>query len=98
MDKVPPVRRRQAIGGQPPGEARLLAMVAALASELAVTRERLDTVERLAEAAGVFTEDAVENFAPTGEQLKVRDGLRRRIIDRVFRSLREDARRKGESL
>lgn len=97
MKNIPPVNRQQAIHGQSPGEARLMAMVAALTSELAVTRERLDTVERLAEAAGLFTRDAVESFAPTDPQAKERDSLRRRIIDRVFRPLREDARRKGES-
>lgn len=96
MNSIPPVHRQKPIQGQSPGEARLLAMVAALASELAVTRERLDTVERLAEAAGVFTREAVETFVPLPEQVKERDGLRRRIIDRVFRPLREDARRKGE--
>lgn len=74
-----------------------MAMVAALASELAVTRERLDTVERLAEGAGLFTRESIENFAPNEAQAKDRDGLRRRIIDRIFRPLREDARRKGES-
>lgn len=98
MDSLPPVNRQQAIHGQSPGEARLLAMVAALASELAVTRERLDTVERLATAAGVLPPDAVDNYRPDGEAVKERDGLRRRIIDRVFRPLREDARRKGEGL
>lgn len=97
MKNIPPVNRQQAIHGQSPGEARLMAMVAALTSELAVTRERLDTVERLAEAAGLFTREAIENFAPAQEQTKERDGLRRRIIDRVFRPLREDARREGES-
>lgn len=97
MKNIPPVNRQQAIHGQSPGEARLMAMVAALTSELAVTRERLDTVERLAETAGLFTRDAIENFAPAEAQAKERDGLRRRIIDRVFRPLREDARRKGES-
>lgn len=97
MKNIPPVNRQQAIHGQSPGEARLMAMVAALTSELAVTRERLDTVERLTEAAGLFTREAIENYVPAEAQAKERDGLRRRIIDRVFRPLREDARRKGES-
>lgn len=96
MDKIPPVNRHKPIAGQSPGEARLLAMVAALASELAVTRERLDTVERLAEDAGLLSRAGIETFTPTAEQARERDGLRRRLIDRVFRALRDDTRLKGE--
>jgi hypothetical protein len=96
MKDIPPVNRHKSVSGQSPGEARLLAMVAALASELAVTRERLDTVERLAESAGLLSRREIEEFAPTAEQAKERDGLRRRLIDRIFRPLRDDARQKGE--
>jgi len=96
MDTIPPVNRHKPITGQSPGEARLLAMVAALASELAVARERLDTVERLAENAGLLSREGIENFSPTMGQAKERDSLRRRLIDRVFRPLRDDVRQKGE--
>lgn len=87
------VERRIEIPGQSPEEDRLLAMVTALASELAVVRERLDTVERLAEAAGVFQRGAIEHYVPDVAATAERDTLRRRIIDRVFRSLREAAAR-----
>lgn len=81
-------KRRLPIPGQMPEEDRLLAMVAALASELATTRERLDTVERLAEAAGVFRREQIETFTPTAAQTIERDGTRRHIIARVFRALK----------
>lgn len=90
MSKVT-VNRRLPIPGQTPGEERLLAITAALASELAVTRERLDTLERLCEAAGVLKPNAIEQFTPNPEQTKERDGLRKGIISRVFRPLLKDA-------
>lgn len=89
MSKVT-VNRRLPIAGQSPGEDRLLAIAAALASELAVTRERLDTLERLCQAAGVIRPDSIEQFAPTADQTKERDGLRKGIISRVFRPLLKD--------
>jgi hypothetical protein len=87
VNQVP--HRRIAVPNQSPGEERLLAMVAALASELAVVRERLDTVERLAEAGGVFQPGAVEAFVPTAEQVTHRDGLRQRLIGKIFRPVRD---------
>ena len=73
--------------------ARLTAMVAALTSELAVVRERLDTVERLSESAGTFTQDQVEAFEPSREAEAERDALRRRTVEKVYRPLRDDAER-----
>jgi hypothetical protein len=81
-------KRRLPIPGQMPEEDRLLAMVAALASELAITRERLDTVERLAESAGLFRREQIETFVPTPVQTTERDSTRRHIIARVFRALK----------
>jgi len=66
----------------------MLAMIAALASELAVTRERLDTVERLAEASGAIDRAAIESFTPDAAQSAERDGIRRRLIARLFGPLR----------
>jgi hypothetical protein len=83
-----PINRRLAVPGQDPEEDRLLAMIAGLASELAVTRERLDTLERLTSGT-----EAVEAFAPDAAAIGHRDTLRRRIIARVFRPLRDAAAR-----
>lgn len=83
-----PINRRLPVPGQDPQEDRLLAMIAALASELAVTRERLDTIERLS-----LGTDAVEAFVPDAAATAHRDTLRRRIIARVFRPLRDAAAR-----
>lgn len=89
-------KRHLAVPGQSPGEERLLAMVTALTSELAVTRERLDTLERLCETAGVFPRAAIEEFRPDSAQAGERDSLRRRLIARIFRPLRDDAARHND--
>lgn len=86
-------RRRVAIPGQSEVEDRLLAMVAALASELAVTRERLDTVERLLGQKTILDASEIEAFVPSPSDAAQRDGIRRRIIDRVFRPARDAATR-----
>lgn len=86
---------RRPIPGEDPAIARLMAMVAALTSELTIVRERLDTVERLAEQAGVFTQDQVEAYAPTPDASAARDALRQRQIAKVFRPLKDDAEREA---
>lgn len=88
-----PYKRRVEIPGQSPTEDRLLAMVAALTSEVAVLRSRLDTLERLAEQAGVLDRAAIEAFAPDAAAETEREALRTRLIDKVFRPLRDAARR-----
>lgn len=74
-------------------EERLLAMVTALTAELAVTRERVDTLERLLESAGVCAQTDVENFSPAAAAFDERQRMRRRLIGKVFRPLEEAAER-----
>lgn len=89
----PPVNRRIHVPGQSPAEDRLLAMIAALTSELAVMRDRLDTVERLAEASGVVHRAAIEEFEPDPQAAQERDANRQRLIAKVFRPIKDDAER-----
>jgi hypothetical protein len=70
--------------------ARLIAMVTALAAELCVARERLDTYERLSERAGVFTRADVEQFEPDAAALSERATLRSHLLETVFRVLEQD--------
>jgi hypothetical protein len=88
-----PYKRRVEIPGQSPAEDRLLAMVAALTSEVAILRSRLDTLERLADQAGIIDRSAIETFAPDAAAETEREALRSRLIDKVFRPLRDAARR-----
>ena len=61
-----------------------------LSEELAVTRERADTLERLLESAGVIQRHQIENFIPNKEA-----GLERQIqnsgfVSRLIRSIRHE--------
>ena len=84
---------RRAIPDEDPAIARLTAMVTALTSEITILRERLDTVERLAEDAGVFTREGIERYTPDAAAAAERDALRQRQIAKVFRPLRDEAER-----
>jgi hypothetical protein len=86
------VKRRLPIRGQSATEDMLLAMVTALTAEIAVLRERLDTTERLLEAAGVLAREKIEFFEPDAAQTAERGDLRHKLISRVFRPLRDAAR------
>jgi hypothetical protein len=70
-----------------------MSMVTALLSELVIVRERLDTVERLAEGAGVLNRSEIDAFQPTAEAVAERDRIRRRAIAKVLRPLRDEAAR-----
>jgi hypothetical protein len=70
---------------------RLLNIVVALAAETAVTRERLDTHERLLEQRGVLTRADVESFRAEGLAEAERERLREEFTERVLRTLFEEA-------
>jgi hypothetical protein len=81
---------RRPIPGEDPEVARLSAMVLALLGELTITRERLDTVERLLESANLLRQADVEAFEPQGRAIAEREQLRKRQIGKVMRPLRLD--------
>lgn len=84
---------RPTIPGASPGEERLLAMVTGLAAEVAVTRERLDTVERLLDSRDVLSREDIETFRPDEAAAEERDALRRGVIGTVLRPVQEAAER-----
>jgi hypothetical protein len=81
---------RRDIPGEDPEVSRLSAMVLALLGELTVTRERLDTVERLLESASVLRRSDIEAFEPQGKVAVEREQLRKHQIGKVMRPLRLD--------
>lgn len=81
---------RRDIPGEDPEVSRLSAMVLALLGELTVTRERLDTVERLLESASVLRRSDIEAFEPQGQAAVEREQLRKHQIGKVMRPLRLD--------
>lgn len=89
---------RHGVTAQTQTEDQLLGMVTALAAQLAVTRERLDTVERLAQAAGLFGPEDVDAYVATGEAATARDTIRRTLVARIFRPVRDAAARTAQTI
>lgn len=73
-----------------PAIDRLLSITMALAGELAVTRERLDTVERLLAAQGVLARETIEEYRPDRDAGYERGLAQRAFIARILRSVQQD--------
>ena len=69
---------------------RLLAIVWAMASELAVTRERLDTVERLLAERALLERSAIENYRPDPVAEQERGQWQIDYIARLLRVLQQE--------
>ncbi len=73
-----------------PAIDRLLSTAMALAGEVSVLRERLDTVERLLEAKGALRRDDIETFAPDRDAAFERGAQTRALIARILRGVQQD--------
>lgn len=62
----------------------LMNMVVALTAEVSVLRERVDTHERVSEAAGGFGADDVEHYEADPDSQATRAALRADLVDKVF--------------
>jgi len=69
---------------------RLYSLALSLTAELAATRERLDTVERLLESQGSINRDAIENFMPDKGAGEERGIAMRAYIARVMRGFQQE--------
>lgn len=69
---------------------KLMAIVMALAGEVSVLRERLDTVERLVESKGLLTRHEIEGYKPTEQAAEEREQWRSQYIARVLRVVQEE--------
>ena len=72
-----------------PAIDNLHGMVMALATELSVFHDRLDTMQRVAEAKGVVLRDELDTFVPDQKTLAAREKWRRQLLQRMFYLLRE---------
>lgn len=82
--------KRKARGERPyffadPAIDKLLAMLMGLAGEVSVLRDRLDTVERLAEQNKLCTRSEIENYQPDEAALKERAERREIFLGEVTR-------------
>jgi hypothetical protein len=69
-----------------PAIDKLLSMTLTLMEELSVTRDRLDTVERLLESRRVLERGKIESFAPDARATAERGARRTAYVDRVLRA------------
>lgn len=82
--------RRPEFTGDPMVE-RLLSMTLALTTELAVARERLDTVERVLARRALLPREDIERYVPDADARTERARLHEDYLSRVFRILLQDA-------
>jgi hypothetical protein len=73
-----------------PDVERLMAMLMVTVQELAVMRERLDTVERLLEAKGALSRADINDYAPGPEAATERAEWSRAYISRVLRIVQQE--------
>lgn len=70
---------------------QLLNITMALAGEVAVMRERLDTVERLLEKAGVLTQESVDTYVPETKAAEdARQLWQQEFIARILRIVQQE--------
>lgn len=69
---------------------RVLNITTAVAMELAVVRERLDTLERLLESKNLLDQADIEGFTPTAEQARQRADWTQEYLARIFRFVQQE--------
>jgi len=72
-----------------PESDKLLAIVMALAGEVSVLRERLDTLERLVQAKRILSIEEIETYQPDEQVVQEREQWRADYIARVLRVIQE---------
>lgn len=85
----------KAKGGRPyfyddPAVERVLNITMAVAGELAVARERLDTIERLLEQKGILSRNEIDAFEPDGVIAQERQRWHSSYIARVLRIVQQE--------
>ena len=94
MDEANIKLKRKAKGKRPsylsdPTSEKMLAMLMALAGEVSVMRDRMETIERLSEKKNVFSLEDIENYVPSDQEQAVRQERRAEYLQRIFRSVQE---------
>ena len=82
--------QRKAKGKRPyyfsnPDVDKLLSMIMALTGELAIARDRVDTLERVAATKGLFSSEDIENFELNADALQARADRHRQLLREVNR-------------
>jgi hypothetical protein len=69
---------------------RVFNIAMAIATEVAVVRERIDTIERLLEAKGIVNQADIEAFVPTDAQAEERQLWHARYAARILRIVQQE--------
>lgn len=101
MDKTNVKLKRKAKGKRPAYLAdstseKILAMLMALAGEVSVMRDRMETTERLSEKSGVFAAEDIENYSPSEQEQAARQKRRAEYLQRILRAMQEGIDELGE--
>ena len=70
---------------------RVLSIAMAIAGELAVLRQRLDTIEELLETQGSLTRAEIEAFVPSPAHAEQRGRWQQEYLARILRILQQEA-------
>lgn len=73
-----------------PEVEKVLNITMAVATELAVAHERIDTLERILESKGILTRQEIEDFAPNDEQAEERQLWHARYAARIMRIVQQE--------
>jgi hypothetical protein len=69
---------------------RLMTITMALAQEISVMRERLDTVERLLEKNDVLARADIESYAPSKKEAEERGRMIQEFLARILRVIQQE--------
>lgn len=73
------------------GLDHLMAMTTALVQEVAVLRDRVDLIERVAESKGVMLQEEIESFTLNQEALEARESWRMKYLARIYAIFEQEA-------
>lgn len=73
-----------------PDTERVLNIVMAVAQEVSVLRERLDTIERLLERKGTLTKADIDAYEPTKAEADSRGLMIQEYLARILRVVQQD--------
>ncbi len=73
-----------------PAIEKTLSITMALAGEVAVMRDRLDTIERLLEAGGPVTREAINTYRPDAAVREERDAWRSIYLGNILRVVHQE--------
>lgn len=73
-----------------PAIERVLSITLAVAGELAVTRERLDTIERLLGKSNLLSQAAIDAYEPSEQEAQQRAMWHQEYLARIFRIVQQE--------